>query len=519
MKLFKPKLDLFYSPTLFDFYQDYSPIKIIRGPVGSGKSSVCCFDIMKVALNQEPSPNDGVRYHRAAIVRNTYGQLKTTTIKTWLEYFPERECGKIIYSAPIFHHIKIPGHLDLEVYFIALDRPADVGKLLSFELSSVFFNELREAQEEVVIRAWDRVGRYPKLNPNLQGVECTHPVLIGDTNPPDEDHWLYDWEMNGKELLDKKLNKISLKFYNQPAAVLDVTDSNDKPSGVISEDNPGGIINAAGRQYIVNPKAENIPNLFTNFYATKLGLNSREDIRVYYESKYGVIGSGKPVIPEYDDTRMAVDDLPVLPNAPLMVGMDIGGGTLSPAAVIGQVHPSTGAILIHAEISCFEMALEDFSRMYLQLIATRFPGRKIDVGLGDPAGLQRDPIQAVTIFDHLKGKGIPMRGAPTNDISTRIQITRAPMLRLTHDGKPGFMIDKRCVALRGALMGKWVYRRVQMAGVARFADKPDKGKYSHLGDALAYFMFGTGEYEAILGRQKRANRKPIQAKTGFDPFK
>lgn len=111
-----------------------------------------------------------------------------------------------------------------------------------------------------------------------------------------------------------------------------------------------------------------------------------------------------------------------------------------------------------------------------------------------------------------------MKGAQTNAIGVRIEATKAPMIRLI-DGKPGFLVNKRCKVLRAALAGKWVFRRLQVAGSERYADKPDKGKYSHVGDALGYFHLGTGEYQAIQGRKQRNNRGPVRVKTGWDVFK
>jgi len=484
-------IDLTHSPTLAAFAMDDSPVRILKGPVGSGKTTALCFDVMKIAGQQERSPKDGVRYSRWAIVRNTYGELKLTTIKTWLRCFPEETCGKLIYSAPAFHHIKIKGKLDLEVYFIALDNPKDVRKLLSLELSGVAFNEMREAQEEIVIRSWDRVGRYPAPHPDFHGVECSFPALIGDTNAPDEDHWIYHWEMNGIDFGDGK----KAKFFNQPGAVKDVTD----------DPNPHeNIIRAAGRQYILNPKAENVPNLMKGYYQSKLPLSDRPGIRVYYESKYGVIGHGQPVVPDYDDEKMSVEGLPVLPDQPLILGMDIGGGTLSPAVVIGQVSKQ-GIKLIHAELSLFNTGLTKFVLQLDQLIALRFPGRVIEIGWGDPAGNQRDPIEETIIFEHLKNHGYPMKAAPSNAIPVRIEATKAPMLRLI-DGRPGFLVNKSCVRLRSGLAGKWVYKRKQVPGAAQYSDKPDKGIYSHICDAVGYFNLGTGEFQAIQGKEQRKKR-------------
>ena len=143
--------DFKYKPdgdVLKNFMKDESFFRGIRGPVGSGKSVGCCVAVFRRALEQKPN-EDGIRKSRWAIIRNTNPQLRTTTIKTWLDWFPEEEWGKFLYSVPFTHMIK-KGDIELEVIFLALDRPEDVKKLLSLELTGVWVNEAREIHSSVV---------------------------------------------------------------------------------------------------------------------------------------------------------------------------------------------------------------------------------------------------------------------------------------------------------------------------------------------------------------------------------
>jgi len=91
----------------------------------SGKSYACAAEVMMRAVRQKPSPRDGIRYTRFVIVRNSYPELKTTTIKTWQELFPENTFGPMLYTPPITHHIRLPSRgdaagIDCEVIFLAL---------------------------------------------------------------------------------------------------------------------------------------------------------------------------------------------------------------------------------------------------------------------------------------------------------------------------------------------------------------------------------------------------------------
>ena len=99
------------------------------GPVGSGKSTLVHRDNV-VVLQQPVSPLDNTRHSRFVIVRNSYPELRTTTIKTWLEIFDEADLGTDALVATIDHHIQLPqrkvGRTRHGSHFLALDTPKDV---------------------------------------------------------------------------------------------------------------------------------------------------------------------------------------------------------------------------------------------------------------------------------------------------------------------------------------------------------------------------------------------------------
>ena len=149
------KLDFSTSQTVWKFLQDKSFVRGLMGPVGSGKSYACAAEIMLKAVQQVASPKDGIKYSRFVVVRNSYPELRTTTIKTWQELFPENIWGPFRWSPPLTHHIKLPSRdgapgIDCEVIFLALDQPKDVRKLLSMELTGAWVNEARELPKAVI---------------------------------------------------------------------------------------------------------------------------------------------------------------------------------------------------------------------------------------------------------------------------------------------------------------------------------------------------------------------------------
>ena len=241
------KLDFSKSPTIWKFLQDKSFVRGLIGPVGSGKSYACCAEIFKRAIQQKPSPRDGIKYSRFVIVRNSYPMLKTTTLKTWLELFPEHIYGPVHHSPPITHHIKLPSRdgaagIDREVIFLALDQPKDTRKLLSLEITGAWINECRELPKAVIDGTTHRVGRYPSKEdggPTWRGV-------ILDTNPPDDDHYIY--RLSEKE---PPRGKFAWKFFRQPPGVFEAQDvPKEMPEAQ-------GFVFGGGKWWQTNDKAEN----------------------------------------------------------------------------------------------------------------------------------------------------------------------------------------------------------------------------------------------------------------------
>jgi hypothetical protein len=113
--------------------------------VGSGKSSVAAMKLFLMALEQPVTGT--VKDSRWIVTRNTYGELKSTTIKTWLDWFPEGPGGinTMRWDAPITSVISFPlaagVTFRMEVIFIALDKPDDLGKLRSIEATGAWMNE------------------------------------------------------------------------------------------------------------------------------------------------------------------------------------------------------------------------------------------------------------------------------------------------------------------------------------------------------------------------------------------
>ena len=79
------------EPTAKRFHASRAFVRGLRGPIGSGKSVACVAELLRLAVQQAPDAQ-GIRPSRWAIVRNTYPELRTTTIKTFVDWIPEQLC-------------------------------------------------------------------------------------------------------------------------------------------------------------------------------------------------------------------------------------------------------------------------------------------------------------------------------------------------------------------------------------------------------------------------------------------
>lgn len=457
----------------------------IRGPVGSGKSAGSLIELYRRANEQKPEP-DGKRYTRWIVVRNTNPQLKTTTIKTWLDWFPEEVFGKFNWSPPYTHHIKIDD-IDAEFIFLSMDREEDVRKVLSLEYTGAFANEARELPKSVIDAMTMRAGRYPSLK---NGIGPTWCGVVADTNAPDDDHWwpIVAGDVPPPDSLSEEERLMLIKpddweFFDQPPGMLEILD--DK----------GGVIG-----YKENPDAENIKNLRKDYYPSIIAGKRKSWIDVYVLNRYGNTGEGRSVYPMFrKETHVAKEPLKCVEGIEVIVGMDFGR---TPAAAFGQKLPG-GQWRIFHEIVAEGMGAGRFATLLkLELSQYVHPTCKIRL-YGDPSGEYGSDHDEQTYFQILRGNGVHALPATTNnDPTIRIESVERQLTTMV-DGRPGFLISPSCKILIKGFTGGYCYARVLSRGAESFEDKPTKNRYSHPHDALQYLFMGAGEgYEILKNREK-----------------
>jgi hypothetical protein len=366
---------------------DDSFVRLLVGPLGSGKTSAAVVEILRRAQEQAPGP-DGVRRVRVACIRNTFAELKSTTIKSWEQWCPPQFGKLTIGGSPITHRITTP-NLDLEVLFIPLDAPEDVRKLLSLELSFSWIDEAREIDRAVLDTLTGRVGRYPS---RLQG-GCTWSGVLLTSNPSDTESWLYKVATETPE---------GWKVYRQPS----------------------------GR----SPLAENLENLPKQYYQRMMAGKDPEWIKVFVDGEFGFVIEGQPVYPAWrDSVHVAPARVAPLPNLGLTIGADWG---LTPAAVICQQWPD-GRILVVDEFVCDDSGIVRFAQSLTAYMRAHYPDHEVTAALGDPAGTARGPDEQ-TVFELMR-QHTPYKWKPaaTNEITLRIEAVSAALGRMVRKGFAG----------------------------------------------------------------------------------
>jgi len=463
------------GPTLARFVMDDSHVAVIRGPLGSGKSVAWCQRIWRHAREQNKSPVDGKRRSRWAVVRSTYPELKTTTVKTWLDTFPENLYGRFYWGMPLTHRILV-GDIDLEVIFIALDKPEDVAKLRSLELTGVCFNELQYTSKELFDEAESRTGRYPAMK---DGGSRWYGV-IGDMNEPDEDHFipLMTGEVPFPDGMSEE-EKASMSWPEDWAYF-------KQPPGLIEKIGPDGTVVG----YTANPEAENLKWLIPNYYLEKAKGKTRAWIDSRLMNRINLYTEGDPVHTAFRvETHVARAVLQPVPGHPIRVGLDFGR---SPAALFGQIVDNCWLIL--DELIGFNEGAAIFAPKVKRRLMERFPGFEYECW-GDPKGQDKGQADERTAYDIFEKHGIKVKPAPVkqNAIQTRLDAVDNALTTMWN-GKPRFLVSPVCRTFRAAMAGKYCWEKDDEG-----KRQPAKNRFSHVADAGQYLVLGGGEAREMVG--------------------
>jgi hypothetical protein len=501
VKVFAPD-----GQVLRDFMSSTAPVKIIQGPIGSGKSLACAMKIWMKALEQVEQP-DGKKHCRAHVFRDTYGKLEDTTLKTWKAWFPENEFGRFYSSKPMMHEIRV-GNIELDVHFVALEDEDAADYFRSLETTICWFNELQYMARGLFDEATSRVGRYPRV---IDG-GAVRPMVIADMNAPDETHWVPimrgdvavpDWFT--EEQRRAHVKPPNWEFFTQPAGLLEVKGSD------------GEVV-----KYEANPAAENLKFLptigGTNYYLNAIQGKGKSWIDANVLNRVSPRRDGKPVLRDFNRAvHVAKEPLAPVPGLPIIVGQDFGR---RPTAIFAQCLRGEWRIL--HELIGRDMGADKFAPLLRNELSQRFPQMPFTIW-GDPSGDfpgQNDDQVPFRIF---RAHRLPIQPAPSILFTVRLQAIEAVFTRMS-EGRPSILISPKneqtgmgCSTLIASLDGGWHYRRMKVVG-ERYGEMPEKDEYSDPPDALGYLLLGAGEGRMVLTGSAAPAKKINTKVQNYNPF-
>lgn len=478
-------LDINYTapPTCAKFMQSQAFMRVIAGPVGSGKTTACMFELFRRACEQAPDI-DGIRRTRFAIVRQTLSQLKLTVLKDILMWFGPiadyRVSEQTVYIR--FHDVHT------EWLLIPLDTPEDQRRLLSSQLTGAWLSEAIEMDVALTAPLAGRCGRYP---PPKNGVPATWAGMIADTNmPTDGSDWHKYMELETPPDWD---------VYIQPSGLSPEAENLEwllQTPATIELAPTDPVRRAQGRTY----------------YERLERMHGENWVRRYVYAEYGDDPSGTAVFREsFKSSFHVVDELEPAHGHVLIVGQDFGR---DPCSIICQLDHK-GRFLVLEEVLAEDIGLALHVERSLKPILTsaRYLGRPIAI-IGDPAGRAKSTIFEDTSFDVLKRLGLMAYPAPTNDIDRRLQAVEH-FLNMQRDGGAAMLVDrKRCPQTVKALNGGY---RFKLTRGGQKRPSPDKNDASHIMDALQYACLVAqggmmGMITSRLGFQARHERPRFSAR-------
>lgn len=419
-------------PTIEQFHCSDAQYRAIIGPVGSGKTSGATMEVGHY-IPQFLAEEYNIKKTRCVIIRNTYGELIDTTQQTFFFWFPNNRYKvqqKVCY-------LKYENGVEVEILFRSCDRPEDIKKLKSMELTSYWIDESIEVPEEIKLMLSNRIGRYPPKCPVKFGIETS--------NPPDIEHPTYSnfaWDV--------------------------------PPPGPIPEGQP-----LEKHEGFWQPPYENEVNLRPGYYddLRRDYANNPDWVDMYIEGKPGIIVKGKLVLNNFKRLYHEAKESLVWAKGPLYRGWDNSGNC--PACVVVQV-PRPNHLQVLKEFHTERMGIVDFTNYVQSQCNLSYPDAEF-TDWGDPAGNNQysKPQGGFTSNAELMNEcGVKIQPSEWNP-TVLIQALDQQLARIE-----GALIDPSCTRIINGMLGGYCYP--QIANTGEYSDKVMKNRFSHTLEALEY---------------------------------
>lgn len=488
----------FPGPIAERFFWSNDDVIFIQGPVGSGKTTTLMKSRLRRAIEMPRSTIDGVRRYKVLFIRETYRQLWSTTIPSYLEAYP-RSLGKWSGGRgdPVTHVINFAdehGPIEFVAEFMAFGDDI-IASMRGVQTTDIVLNEGDTMPVDILTVGIGRIDRWPARQhfAGLPRALQSYGQIVGDMNAPDEDNWTFkvfhdedERRRMAEELtadLPEGTRPITIEFCNQPG--------------------------------YGEPGCENIQNLSPSYYPRQIAsmrLAGRSDqVARMVHNKVTYMRVGDPVWKLEFNRRIHVSDTRIdpIPGLPLMIGLDQG---FKGAAVIAQrAGYFRWRILGELHFPDERLMAVTFGRRLIDLIEGKWPGCRIECAYGDMAG-EHGASQAADenmTWNLMVGRAGGFTVRPqvigTNRIQPRLEAVRAALDAELDGGEPGLLIDPGCRFLIRGFEARYVWKEETDSN----GDKrkiPDKSfTEANVHDALQYLLLSG---HAGDGTSPYARRRP-----------
>lgn len=451
-----------------------APVTLICGPWGSGKTTALFVKLLLCACAVPPSPVDGVRYARVAVVRDTYRNLTFNTISSWQERFPP-DLGKWKGGGggePASHVIDFlladGSTLHFEALFVAVGDHNVKQFCDGLQVTAAAFNGLDEMPPDLIGYMVPRLARWPAPQhrpPDWKKYVKYWAKIMADMNAP---------ELDNHTVKDFQTNKMpGYELFLQPSGF--------------------------------SPDAENMENLRDGYYENLSA--GKEDwwVKRFVENKFGYSRSGKPVYTRFNpDVHVARAALKYDPKRLMVFGLD----AQRDACAVAQQKTMLGQLRWLREfIPPVRMGAKQFGKWLASEIAMAYPDLgafefSLDPSGFDPNGIDDDFVWA-EVFGRAFGLGDEwsdyVKPAATNYLEPRIEVVASALAETD-----GFLLcPENCQGLQRAFNSGYRYGDGKTHGDAVLTGDPIKNEWSHRMEAGQYGALRLSDRQIMAGRKRR----------------
>ena len=435
-----PDLEFEYGPTQTEFILCNDHIVQLNGPMGEGKTfagvGACIYHAQRCRRNIE-----------GALVRDTFQNIKTSTLKDFKEYL-----GGLLDVTDGGKHVTIKCEPQVDLDLFGIDDEASISKLQGPQYAIIWLEEPAPIYEkanaglprEVFNLAVARAARLRNTVPRVQITQ----------NPADEEHWtsLMSEEPDGE-----------YARYEDPVT---------------------------GEVSIITKRTFNIPrgeNRFLSGIARAANIAAFKDddakFTRYVLGQTATVYRGKQVTPKYNpEIHFSRSILPV-ERGQLIQMWD---SYQHPTCVLAQMNRH-GQLVFHNV--CYGEGLgpeELISEQVRPMLATpKYRDKVLEWRIiGDQTMRTPDQSSVRRVTSKIIETEFDARfePGPARWTTIRESLGRA-FSRLVGPGLPALIVSRSAVRLHRAFRGGWHYKTDNNGNV--MGDKPVKDQHSHPGDAAA----------------------------------